>query len=44
MKLDLKIEQIRADLTRDMKELEYRMTIKLGAMMVVPVGSVAALA
>ena len=43
MKLDLKIEQIRADLTRDMKELEYRMTIKLGAMMVVAVGSVVSL-
>jgi len=51
--IDLKIEQVRADLTRDMKDLEtslkrdmkdleYRMTIKLGAMMVVAVGSVAA--
>ncbi len=41
--LDVKIEQIRSDLTRDLKELEYRMTIKLGAMLVVAVGVMATL-
>ncbi len=41
--IDLKIEQVRADLARDLKDLEYRMTIKLGALMVVAVGGVAAL-
>jgi len=41
--LDVKIEQIRSDLSRDLKDLEYRMTIKLGTMMVVAVGAMAAL-
>lgn len=31
------------DLQRDIKELEYRMTIKLGGLMVLAVGSVATL-
>ncbi|MGH8533309.1 MAG: hypothetical protein ACREV1_11465 [Gammaproteobacteria bacterium] len=42
--LEVKIEQIRSDLTRDIKDLEYRMTIKLGAMLVVAVGAMATLA
>ncbi|MGH8490829.1 MAG: coiled-coil domain-containing protein [Gammaproteobacteria bacterium] len=37
------IEGLRADLKRDMKELEYRMTIKLGALLVVAVGAMATL-
>ena len=37
------IEALRADLKRDMKELEYRMTIKLGAMLAVAVGAMATL-
>lgn len=37
------IEQLRADLQRDLKELEYRMTIKLGTLMVVAIGVVATL-
>jgi len=37
------VEALHADLKRDMKELEYRMTIKLGAMLVVAVGAMAAL-
>jgi len=41
--LDVKIEQIRSDVARDLKDLEYRMTIKLGTMMVVAVGAMAAL-
>lgn len=41
--LEVKIEQIRSDLARDMKELEYRLTIKLGAMLVVAVGVMATL-
>jgi predicted phage-related endonuclease len=41
--LDVKIEQIRSDLTRDLKDLEYRMTIKLGTMMVVAVAAMATL-
>ncbi len=41
--LDLKIERLGSDLTRDMKDLEYRMIIKLGAMLVVAVGAMAAL-
>ncbi|MGH8550628.1 MAG: DUF1640 domain-containing protein [Methylococcales bacterium] len=36
--LEVKIEQNHSDLVRDMKDLEYRMTIKLGAMLVVAVG------
>lgn len=39
--LDVKIEQIRSDLARDLKDLEYRMTIKLGTMMVVAVAAMA---
>ncbi len=50
--LDLKIEQVRVELKRDIKELEtklardlkdleYRMTIKLGAMLVVTLGVMA---
>ena len=41
--LEVKIEQIRSNLARDLKDLEYRMTIKLGTMMVVAVGAMAAL-
>ena len=41
--LDVKIEQIRSDLARDLKDLEYRMTIKLGSMMVVAGGAMATL-
>ena len=41
--LDVKMEQIRSDLARDLKDLEYRMTMKLGTMMVVAVGAMAAL-
>ncbi len=41
--LDVKIEQIRSDLARDLKDLEYRMTIKLGTMMVVALGAMATL-
>jgi len=41
--LEVKIEQIRSDLARDLKDLEYRMTIKLGTMMVVAVGAMATL-
>ncbi len=41
--LDVKIEQIRSDLARDLKGLEYRMTIKLGTMMVVAVAAMATL-
>ena len=41
--LDVKIEQIRSDLARDLKDLEYRMTIKLGTLMVVAVGAMATL-
>ena len=41
--MEQKIEQIRSDLARDLKDLEYRMTIKLGTMMVVAVGAMAAL-
>ncbi len=41
--LEVKIEQIRSDLARDLKDLEYRMTLKLGTMMVVAVGAMATL-
>ena len=41
--LDVKIEQIRSDLAHDLKDLEYRMAIKLGTMMVVAVGAMATL-
>ena len=41
--LDVKIEQIRSDLARDLKDLEYRMTIKLGTMMVVAVAAMVTL-
>jgi predicted nucleic acid-binding Zn-ribbon protein len=43
VKMEQKIEQIRSDLARDLKDLEYRMTIKLSTMMVVAVGAMAAL-
>ncbi len=43
LKMEQKIEQLRSDLARDLKDLEYRMTIKLGTMMVVAVGAMAAL-
>ena len=42
-RLDVKMEQIRSDLARDLKDLEYRMTIKLGTLMVVAVGAMATL-
>jgi hypothetical protein len=41
--LDVKIEQIRSDVARDLKDVEYRMTIKLGTMMVVAVAAMATL-
>ena len=41
VKLD--IENVRAELKRDMKELELRLTIKLGAMLALAVGAVATL-
>ncbi|MGQ0591443.1 MAG: coiled-coil domain-containing protein [Gammaproteobacteria bacterium] len=41
--LDVKIEQVRSDVARDLKDLEYRMTIKLGTMMVVAVAAMATL-
>ena len=40
--LDVKMEQIRSDLARDLKDLEYRMTMKL-TLMVVAVGAMATL-
>ena len=43
VKMEQKIEQIRSDLAGDLKDLEYRMTMKLGTMMVVAVGAMAAL-
>ncbi|MBF0604878.1 MAG: hypothetical protein HQL07_14440 [Nitrospirae bacterium] len=41
--LDVKIESVRSELKRDIKELEQRMVIKLGSLMFVAVGAVAAL-
>lgn len=41
--LELKIEGVRTDLKHDLKELEQRMVIKLGGLMVVAVGAVATL-
>ncbi len=38
-----RIEEVRVEFQRDLKDLEYRMVIKLGAMLVVAVGVVAAL-
>jgi len=37
------IETLRADMKHDMKELELRLTIKLGAMLALAVGAVATL-
>ena len=37
------IETFRADMKHDMKELELRLTVKLGAMLAVAVGAVATL-
>ncbi len=37
------IEALRADMKHDMKELELRLTIKLGAMLALAVGAVATL-
>jgi hypothetical protein len=41
--LELKIEQVRSDLKRDMVELEQRLIIKLGGMMVAAIAIVATL-
>ncbi|MBF0602549.1 MAG: DUF1640 domain-containing protein [Nitrospirae bacterium] len=41
--LDAKVESVRSDLKRDIKELEQRMVIKLGSLMFVAVGAMAAL-
>ena len=41
--LQLRIEEIKTELKRDLKELELRMTIRLGTLMVVAVGTVATL-
>ena len=45
VRADLKrdIETLRADMKHDMKELELRLTIKLGAMLALAVGAVATL-
>jgi hypothetical protein len=37
------IEMLRADIKHDMKELELRLTIKLGAMLALAIGAVATL-
>ena len=37
------IEELRSELKRDIKELEQRMTIKLGALIVVTIGVIVAL-
>ena len=42
-KLKRDIEALRADMKHDMKELELRLTIKLGAMLALAVGAVATL-
>jgi len=41
--LRLDIENVRAELKRDLKELELRLTIKLGAMLALAVGAMATL-
>ncbi len=41
--IDVKIEHIRSDLARDLKDFEYRVIIKLGTMMEVAVGAMATL-
>ncbi len=41
--LEIAFKQDIAELKRDMKDIEYRMTIKLGAMLMVAVGAMAAL-
>jgi len=45
LRVELKrdIETLRADMKHDMKELELRLTIKLGAMLALAVGAVATL-
>lgn len=40
---EINIELVRSDLKRDIKELEQRMVIKLGSLMFVAVGAMAAL-
>ncbi len=42
--LEKDIKEIEANLRRDLRELEYRLTIKLGTLMVVAVGVVTTLA
>ena len=37
------IEEIRAELKRDIKELELRMTVKFGSMLAIGIGIIAAL-
>lgn len=41
--LETKIELLRADLQRDLKEMEYRLTIRLGGLIALAVATVAAL-
>jgi hypothetical protein len=41
--LGIKIEDVLADLQRGIKELEYRLTIKLGMLSIIAVGALAAL-
>lgn len=42
-KLTRAIEALRADVQRDLKDLEYRLTIRLGGMMALAIGVVATL-
>jgi predicted phage-related endonuclease len=42
-KLTRDIEALRADVQRDLKDLEYRLTIRLGGMMALAIGVVATL-
>ena len=41
--LDTKIEQIRLELNAKMKELEYKMTIKLGSIVMIGLGAMTAI-
>ena len=41
--LRLEVSALRSDVQRDMKELEYKLTIRLGAMLAASVAVVAAL-
>lgn len=43
VKLSRDIEALRANLQRDLKDMEYRLTIRLGGLIALAVGAVAAL-